>query len=429
MLQDFVHSVNDIPLFCKGCQGVFLHSLKARAPLYPGVPAHPKEPILVSCHKCRQAWIYVAGEFREYSPLPQDHEVCKIVGRSRLQVKDTVYIPGSPCKGVIKSRFRVANQEAFLVIQESGEEVRLTSPANQGPAGEGSLELYRLLPSEVGAVRIGDPVYHVGRERFGIACGFLFGKESKLVVQFEDNSLLLTTLPDERQIPENAQLTQIALGTIQKACPEAMHGIHIEAGQGILYARGETHQLATIHRLRSALLGLEEARGFVELIEVKPTVLVADDLLQDQIFDHLLHPELAIFGIHVQCRNGFAHVQGYCRHEEARQAIYSLLETLQGLRGLQVDLKYRPHDEASDREKVLTVAQALRRNATLKEARIRIFSMKGSIILEGCVGSSLQKNSAALAAMWAGRNFKVDNSLRISKFLNLAPNNPFIKVS
>jgi osmotically-inducible protein OsmY len=94
-----------------------------------------------------------------------------------------------------------------------------------------------------------------------------------------------------------------------------------------------------------------------------------------------------------------------------------------------LDLRLRPHDEPGEREKAQTVAQALRSNATLKEARIRVFSQNGILFLEGFVRSSLQRNAAALAAMWAGRNFKIENKLRIIRIPLAGKQAPFIKVA
>lgn len=426
MLQGFRYPIEDTPLFCRACQGMFLHTLRAQSQLRPGVPAPPKEPILLTCHHCRQSQVFVASEFRNYSPPHPEGSACKIAGRSRLQVKDRIYVPGQAFAGIVKSRFRMGNQETFVIALDSGEEYRYTAPAQQ-VYGEDALDFYHLLPFSVGTIRIGDPIFHPGRNAFGRAVGLLFGKETKLVAQLQDETLLLITLPESRQIPENRQLTATALEVLGNKCGEMLNGIHIEAGQGILYVRGTCSSLPTANRFKQALDSVPQIRGTVCNLSVELQVRIPDSLLCDQITDHLLSPTLPLFQVQVSCEHGQVTVDALSRQEHLAALLLPRLEEMEGLRSIHLDIRYRPQEEPGEREKAQIVAQALRRNATLKEARIRIFLVQGIIHLEGAVTSSLQKNAAGLAAMWAGRNFRVENMIRLVK--NPPSSAPFIKVA
>jgi|GEM_PF-2931923 len=425
MLQAFSHSIVDLPLFCRSCQGVFPHTIKSRIVLRPGAPAEPKEPLLVICHRCNLPQIFVADEFSAFSPVPATGMLFKIPGRSRLVVKDYVYIPGQPVTGVVKSRFRTGDQEIFTVVQSTGEELRIQSPRqipNDAPP-----EGFRLLPYAVGDARIGDEIYHTGRDKFGKAIGLIFGRESKLVVQLDDDTLLLLALPPAKQIPDNRELTQVAHELLLTLSPKAVNGIHLEAGLGILYARGTCSTLPYATALRKTLQQVPNSRGAVDIIAIDPTNHVPDELLIQGLYDILLRNEHPIFGIEVICEQGLATVTGYCRNVSSELELSMELEALPGLRGLHLLLQLRPQDAPGDRERALTVGQALRHNATLRDTIIRIYSFDGVIHLEGIVHSTLQRNAAALAAMWAGRNFKIANHLRVEK-KHVSPS-IYIKVS
>jgi hypothetical protein len=354
----------------------------------------------------------VADEFHSFSPPAPEGHVFKILGRSRLQVKDYVYVPGQPVTGIVKSRFRSAGQEFFIITQSTGQEIRIQSSQ---ASNEEAQEAFRLLPFAVGETRIGDSIYHTIREKFGKAVGLVFSRESKLVVQLEDETILLLALPASRQIPENRELSNRAHLLLTQTHPEALAGIHLEAGQGILYARGTCASLIDAIALRKTLQSIPSSRGTVDIVSVQPLHPVADDTIIEALQDIAFCSEYPIFGIDVQCKEGMATVNGYCRQATVPAELQERIEAIPGLRGLQLQLLHRPQDAPGDREKALAVGQALRRNATIKDSTIRIYSWNGVIHLEGVVRSTLQRNAAALAAMWAGRNFKIVNHLRISR--------------
>lgn len=426
MLQAFRYAIEDCPLFCRACQGMFLHTLRAQQLLRPGIPAPAREPILITCHHCRQSQVFVAGEFRNYSPPIPEGLGCKIAGKSRLQVRDRVYVPGQAFAGSVKSRFRTGNQETFVIILDSGDEYRYTCQCQQEYADD-ALDIYQLLPFSVGSIRIGDPVFHPGRNSFGHAVGLLFGKESKLVVLLQDETLLLTALPESRQIPENKQLTTKALEILGVDNQEMIESVHLEAGQGILYARGTCPSLPIAHKFRDTLDSVPCSRGTVVLLSVEPSVRVPDAILEEQLFDILLSPTYPIFQVKIQCDQGIAVIELFSRQENIASILQSRIEATPGIRGLQLNIRHRPQEEMGERDKAQIVAHALRRNATLHDSRIRIYLNQGIIHLEGAVTSSLQRNAAGLAARWAGRNFRVENLIRIVKN---EPSSPaFIKVS
>ncbi|HSQ41660.1 MAG TPA: BON domain-containing protein [Fibrobacteraceae bacterium] len=391
---------------------MFLHSLKAREPLYTGVAAPSREPILATCHHCRQSLIYVADEFRDFSAPPLEGSLCKIAGRSRLQVKDTVYIPGASCVGRIKSRFRSGHQESFVISMESGEEERW-SPAAQMTYGENALEGYRLLPTSAAETRIGDLVYHVTREKFGRAVGLLYGRETRLVVQFEDEGLLLVTLPEYRNIPENRILVQEAREWVSHHLPYSLDRISLDAGQGVVYVRGTCSSLPEAEELRQGLRQLPLARGAVDLLVVEPTRQISDEALSAQVWHTLMQPGIGLLGVRLQCSQGQVAISAFYREEPARIRARQLISAIPGIRDLHLELRLRPMEESPIQDRVRAVAQAMRRNSSLHGARIRVYSLEGAIYLEGFVISGLQRNAASLAAMWAGRNFLVDNQLQI----------------
>jgi len=425
VIEAFRFAIEDTPLFCKTCQGIFLHTLKAREALRPGVPAPAQEPILIVCHHCRQAQIFVANEFRNYSPAPLEGTVYKIPGRSRLQVKDAVYLPGQPCPGIIKSRFRAGNLETFVITLASGIEIQWSQKGQQNYS-ENAQEGYRLIPFDLGNTRIGDLIFHTSREKRGRAIGLIFGKESKLAIQLEDETLLLITLEKNRQIPENQALIDLATASLATLGLLSTSTINIDAGQGILYARGSCLSLHVAQKIRACLNRVTLARGFVDLLDVKPTQ-VPDTQIIEQIMNLLLRKDLPIFGIQIECCDGFASVQGYCRKENSNNQAFRLLESITGLRNLRVDLKLRPSEDPTDELRIQSVVQALLRNNNLKNAKIRIYSQKGTIHLEGIVHSNLQRSAAHLAAAWADRNFKICNDISVQKTSEIV--DPFIIVA
>jgi hypothetical protein len=326
----------------------------------------------------------------------------------------------------VKSRFRTGNQETFVIVLDSGEEYRYTCQCQQEYA-DGALDVYQLLPFSVNSIRIGDPVFHPGRNSYGRAVGLLFGKESKLVVLLHDETLLLTALPESRQIPENKQLTAKALEILEVDHQEMIERIHLEAGQGILYARGTCPSLPMARKFKETLDSVPHSRGTVVLLSVEPSVRVSDAILEEQLFDLLLSPSFPVFQVKIHCDQGIAVIELFSRQENISSLLYSRIEAIPGIRGLQLNIRHRPQEEMGERDKAQVVAHALRRNATLRDSRIRIYLDQGIIHLEGAVTSSLQRNAAGLAARWAGRNFRVENLIRIVK---TEPSSPaFIKVS
>lgn len=416
MRDTFLHLVRTESLYCKDCASVGAHRVLSRNayPAREGIPAHI--PLLCECGQCGSLQMLCSQEFAAFSPSLPDDTLCKVLGRGQLLAGDWVYVPGRPRPGRVKAVFRVQGQETVVISYADGAEERVSRTLGANDSAENpaeKLQGYRLLPFQVAQTRLGDAVFHVQRESFGRAVGLLFGRESKLVVQLESQVLLFTTLPESAQIPDNASLTRL----VREQCVVQFAGslpatLQINAAQGMVYLQGASPDLATLRVVRSFCAALPFVRAVVDNVSVEPSQTLSDDQLEIHVHALLVTKGIPLIRSCLQCQRGHLTLSGVYRHESIPEELQNLLET-EPLRGLTLDLSFRPSEDPADKNRSQAVNLALRKFSRLQGARIRATSLDGVVFLEGIVQSSLQKNQATLAAMIAGRNLRVENHLRV----------------
>lgn len=426
MFTDFRIPVEDTLLFCRHCQKVCKHTLQARYKLVSGVPAPRGEPLTATCQQCSHSQFYFCGEFRFFSEPPAKDGAFKIAGRSRLVVKDNVYVPGSPTPGVVQKRFRQNQQETFCILQDDGSEQQYQQTLPSQYSEDALLE-WLLIPLHLNTILIGDPVYHIKRNQFGHTVGMIFGRETKLVVQLENNTLLLIVLPNSRQIADNNTLTKAMQNLLVHSLPNIHQHIQIQSGQGILFLSGVCSHLKEVRKIRDLSQQMEGCRGIVDHINVQPLIHISDDILTQQMLSAAIHNQGAIFGLEVRCQNAHASIKAFCRTENARSELLDTLESIDGLQKLDFDVRLRLNDPVQERERTQAVAQALRKNSTLRNAQIRVSSINGMLLLEGFVASNMQKGTASIASVWSGKNLHIENHLVVNK--TLLQGDPFIRIS
>ncbi len=415
MNEIFPYEQVEAPLFCPSCQSIMRHDVRSQLRMQDHQPSLLHSPLHFRCQTCQHGQIYFAREVASFSPpLGMWH---KIAGHHRLIVKDEVYVPGYDFPGQIKSRYRSGSQEIFVITQPDGTEKRWTT--DYAPDFELPLERVRLLPLAAADTLVGDAIWHAGREQPGKAVGMVFGNPSKLIIQLHNGTLLTLPLPDSRTVADNTDLHKLAISLLKAFFPPEAGNLQVDAASGILHVRGTCDSLQRWIDLRRKMKTLPQCRGLVELVAIQPSEFIADEEIEKACRNSMLAPHYGIFNLKVHCSKGQCRVDAFCRNDSQRIEAIEAIESVPGLCSLEAEILTRPDDNHSDRERSLQVAQALRNNNTLKHCVIRVHCYEGLTQLEGIVSSQMQRNIAGMAAMWAGRKFRIDNQLRVE------PNYPY----
>ena len=410
--ESYTHQVRVQALYCKACGSVSEHGLFARKPCGAREILAPKTPLLCVCNACGALQVFASQEFSSWALRPADEVVCKVLGRGQLLAGDWIYVPGRPRPGRVKALFRTPAQENVVIAYADGAEERVSRTLQGASLPGDKWAGYRLLPFEVGRTALGDAVYHVQREAFGVAVGMLFARESKLVVQLEDGSLLLIALPPQAQIADNATMAAKVLERCGERFGTLPSSVSLHAAQGLVYMLGSLPDLASARALREFCQGMDGARAVVDEIRIEPSETLSDLELEQRVHELLVSRGIPLVRSRLHCKDGCLRLEGVYRHESLPAELHTLLET-QPLRGLELDLTCRPQEDPADKSRSFAVNEALRKHARLRGERIRATSLDGVVLLEGIVSSSLQKSQATLAAMIAGRHLRVENHIRV----------------
>lgn len=416
MREHFCHQLRSEPLFCKVCASVHEHRILAQVVYAAREPVAPRTPLLCECSHCQGQHILCSQEFAAFATPSASPELsCKVLGRGQLLAGDWVYVPGRPRPGRVKAVFHAQGQETTVIAYGDGTEERVSRTIKASESSENPSDkflTYKLLPLQVAQTRIGDLVYHVQRECFGRAVGLQFGRESKLVLQLESGTLLLITLPDASQIPDNATLARMVRAQYVERLGTLPATVRVDAVQGLVYLLGDVPDLATRRVLHALGESLPQVRAVVDCIAVNPPLQLSDEELEVRIHGLLVSQGIPLIRSAVRVSQGHLVLSGYYRHESVPAEICALLEK-EPLRGLNLELNYRPSEDAADKKRSQAVNQALHKYSRLQGTRIRATALDGVVFLEGIVSSTLQKKQAMFAAMIGGRNFRVENHLRV----------------
>jgi len=374
---------------------------------------NPNTVILSICRECGGKQISFAEDFRSLTMGADNEFSCKIAGRGRITLDDWVYIPGQPRPGQVKTRIRQQENEIFTLVYEGGREEKITLPINN-TAGREAMRTYKLLPFQIGHTLLGDYIYHVGRDKTGRAVGLIRDKVEKLMVLLEDDSILIMDRKSRRKSTDNSVLEGNVKQALENVGPVDLSDVEVKVRQEIVFLNGACGSLFERETLIRFVESIEGVRAVISKIKVYPRLFVQDEVLESIIHERLFNQNTGIFGIELFVKDQVAHLRGYIQDKVLEDVIYQQLISVDGLRELRLQLDLRERPSFSDVERTRQVVDALKKNMSLENARIRVSTLNGITYLEGSVRTTLQKNSATFAAMWAGKNFKVENNLKVN---------------
>jgi osmotically-inducible protein OsmY len=414
MQELFKHELRTEVLYCRHCSAVETHRCYTRQACQES-SIHRNECILTICPRCQRDQIFFAADFKALQKNGDQEFSCKIAGRNRIVVNDWVYVPGEPRPAQVKMHIldRNKNREVVTLVYENKREETLSLPVIIGNE-KSSLYSYKLLPFQIGQARIGEHIYHVGRDQTGLVVGVIHERREKLLVQMEDRSLLIMERPGRDDYIDSQELETEVLNALHTISEFNSDDVAIHVKQQIVFLKGVCQNLREREVLRSFVEGIANVRAVVSLIKVYPRLHVHDAELEHKIHHRLFQQNTGIFGVQLRVENQVAYLRGYIQDQKLSQQIFYHLLSIEGLRDLELNLVVRKEPSFIDLERTRQVTEALKGNPALQSVCIRVSTLSGTIYLEGSVHSSLQKSTALLTALWVGKNlWGVENNLKV----------------
>ena len=412
MRKAFLYHIESKSLFCRRCQKVCNHKLFAREPYSVCGGIRPHIPLLCSCDICSTYFIAFSQEFSFFCDSHKS-EYTKILGHNRIIPGNWLYVKGSARPGIVKGVFHSATEEVIIVSHNNGPDEKIERPFN-----EDELELYpkgyRLMPAQSGQTLIGDPIYHVLRDMFGVSVGIVNdGKKEKQALLLENNTLLFITLPEAYQTAPNAQLQEQVRLKIKSAFPELITNLSYNVGQGIVYIKGTVPNIRIKKEIRELLESIPSVRGCVDFVEVQPTTSVSDHVLKLKVLHILEDLILPIFDYNVTVENAKVTVHSYYHFENTPIDLEKRLEVVEGIRDLSLLLQISPTETNHHKTLCFNASRALKEHPKLKDTCIRVSCNGKKMILEGRIHSIMQKSQAYFTAMRSTKKISIENKLRI----------------
>ena len=410
----FPYRITEEHLFCRTCRNIKKHGIYAKEAYSTHGGLLPKIPLLCVCDFCKTAYLAFSQEFA-FAKSEEDNYV-KIPGMNRLNPGNWVYIKGTSKPGILK-RFTNYKDKTSLVLdfgeaKDTCVEIENKEPKEQEISRRG----YKLLPVQCGETLIGDFVYHVRRDMFGRAIGFVNdGNIDKLAVQLNDGIILFITLPESYQTLPNARIKETAKNKLQVLEPSVLSQIEMDAKHGVLFVSGQVESLAEKRKIQKLLDQILIVRGVINQIQIVPHIHVTDEILLNhihEIFEKAKNRDTAYYKIQVE--NGHATIQlGYYK-EQAIHYFENALEKLPGILELSVLPECVPIPTPAEEEKIKEARHNLEALPGLKNCDIQVTGVGKKIILSGFVLSLLQKkivNFQIIKYPWQISD--VENNLRI----------------
>ena len=412
MRKAFLYHIESKSLFCRRCQKVCHHKLFAREPYSVCGGVRPHIPLLCSCDVCS---IYFIAFSQEFSFFCDSHksEYTKILGYNRIIPGNWLYIKGTARPGKVKGVFHSATEEVIIVSYNNGPDEKIERPFNEDEL-EKYPQGYRLLPAQSGQTLIGDPIYHVLRDMFGLSVGIVNdGEKEKHAILLENNTLLFITLPEAYQTAPNAQLQEQVRLKIKNVFPELIPHLSYNVGQGIVFIKGNVPNIRIKKEIRQLLESIPSVRGCVDFIEVQPTVSISDTVLKSKVLSILEDLTLPIFDYNITVENAKVTVRSYYHFETTPADLERRLEIVEGIRELSLLLELAPTETNTHKMLCINASRALKDHPKLKGTCIRVSCNGKKMILEGRVHSIMQKSQAYFTAMRSTKKISIDNKLRI----------------
>ncbi len=420
MQKPYQITIRTEPVFCRNCSAVTKHELFSRKNLALNDPLLLSEKLLAVCEQCSEEQVIIASNLRSLVPAEENEFNCKVAGRGRIVVGDWVYFPGQSRPGRVKFRNRLGEREHFTMEFDDGKSFKWSQKA-PNVAGKKALIAYKLLPFQIAEVKIGDYVYHVGRDMAGVAVAIAHGSENKLVIQMENRSYLLMSIPQKDLSFEKGS-------TLKDKIQEAFHSVlgpaysalQLEVRGGIVYLSGTcTHMLE-----RSALIEFIEsipgALMVLPRIKIKPTIYVPDSELETQLQTLLSNNPKndGILGIRVFVENSEATISGYVTREGTEEPLFKQAACVNGLKEVHLNIHLQEDLNKEDIQKSQMLTEAFKNNSSLEGCNLQAHCKDGNVYLEGVVYSQYQKSTAALATAWLVKNLNIINNIKVEKRLD-----------
>ena len=417
MRQPYEHLLRTEPVFCRSCSAVTKHRLYTKKEVALNDPTLLDEKLLGECDACGEEQVIIARDLRSLHGNLDNEFTFKIAGRGRIVVGDWVYFPGQSRPGRVQLHNRMGEREHFVMEFDDGKKFKWNQKI-PNVAGKKALITYKLLPFQLNEVKIGDYIYHVGREMAGVAVAIAHGSKDKLVLQMENRSYLLMNLPQRGNALDNST-------TLKQKIEEAFHSVlgpafsslQLEVRGGIVYLSGSCSHLLERQALVEFIESIPGALMVLPKIQIAPDLSVNDTELQSQLQTLLSanSPNNGIIGIRVFVESGVATISGYVINESIKDVIYKQAACVNGLKEIQLNLHLQEELKSEDMEKSQIINQTLQENTTLSDCHIEAHCKSGNVYLEGVVYSQHQKSTAALATAWKVKNLNIINNIRVEK--------------
>lgn len=416
MRAPYLYSIKEEPLFCRNCSAVTKHALNGRESFALDDPELIKESLLAECVICDEEQVVFARDLRSICGEDPDQFSCKIGGRGRIVVGDWVFFPGQSRPGQVKLRQSMGEREHFTIIYDDGQEFKWSQKI-PNIAGKEALLTYKLLPFQLGSAKIGDYVYHVGRDITGITVGVVHGSHEKIIIQLENHSYLVMNL-NHRNSPTdtNKALREKISEAFKSVMGNQYAGINTEVRGGMVYVSGKCGHLLEREALIKFVESIEGVLMVLPKIKILPEIDVTDEELQWQI--HTLLSEQSrhgLVGVRVFVNQGTASIHGFVDNEKTYDAIYNQIACINGLKDINLNLSPTKGLQHEDIQRSRQVNEVLAKNNALSDCVIHAKCRGGKITLEGTVRSAFQKSTASLATAWVSKNMNIENNIKIEK--------------
>ena len=398
-------------MFCRYCRSVTEHGIyaKERYSTYGGMA--PRIPLLCICGVCDTLLVAFSQEF--YFCRQIKGEYAKVYGYNRIMPGNWVYFKGDSKPGVVKSCFQTSNKEILEVSYDGGSPQRLECPkvnvtVEEAPQG------YRLLPAQSPCTLIGDHVFHVLRNMFGVSVGLVNdGVKDKLAVLLEDGTILFITLPALYQNESNEKLVEQVRGKLNQVLPEDAKKVTVEVGQGIVYLSGLSKNLLTRRTLRACAEGVMKVRGCVDSLKVVTDGITSDQDLAERLYGVIENSGYYLFDMSVKVENLKADIRLHCLDNNIPKDLEKRLAQVPSLQDMNFTMIPVVTDSLENSWQCKEMEQDLATNSITKNAFVRITYLRGKYLIEGRVHSLLQKQVVLFSVLKTVKTTAIENRLRV----------------
>ncbi|MBY5454156.1 BON domain-containing protein [Rhizobium leguminosarum] len=185
-------------------------------------------------------------------------------------------------------------------------------------------------------------------------------------------------------------------------------GVAVESGIVVLTGHVATYLQKT--RVEDVVRRVKGVTGIAQEIEVRPfgTNKTADDEIVKRALDLIKwNTAIPVDVVQVKVQNGWVTLTGDVEWQYQKNAASDAIKGLAGIAGVANNITVKPHASAFDVKK--RIENALKRNAEVEAAAIKVNVLDGKVTLEGRVNLWSERNAAEHAAWSApGVNLVVD---------------------